>query len=161
MFSEYIANHPKLVIIIIILSLIISGYYASQSKIGVDTGRFELKNEPYRVYNRILKTFGGEGDKVIIVGISRNGYILNRSDIISILNFETDTDTKIEEAKKVGDYETLCRYHISEDYCLILVKKLIDDGKIDEARRMIEILKEEGINLEFLLKSKSFNPRFE
>ena len=88
MISEFIANHPKAVVLLILLSLIISGYYASQMKIGVSTGRFELKNEPYKIYNKILNTFGTEKDNVIVVCISKDGYIFNKDDILSILKLE-------------------------------------------------------------------------
>ena len=95
MISESIANHPKAVVLTILLSLIISGYYASQMKIGVSTGRFELKNEPYKIYNKILNTFGGEKDNVIIVSISKDGYIFNKSDILSILELESKLNESI------------------------------------------------------------------
>ena len=66
------------------------------------------------------------------------------------------------EALKRGDWEVLCRYHISMDYCYLYVKQLISLGKIKEARDVVERLKEEGVNLESLLKSTNdFNPPFE
>ena len=95
MISESIAKHPKAVVMMILLSLIISGYYAAQMKIGVSTGRFELKNEPYKVYNKILNTFGSEKDNVIVVSISRDGYIFNKNDILSVLQLESKLNGRI------------------------------------------------------------------
>ena len=106
MISELIANHPKAVVLTILLSLIISGYYASQMKIGVSTGRFELKNEPYQVYNKILNTFGAEKDNVIIVSISKDGYIFNKDDILSVLRLEEELNKSIPDmfVQSVVDY---------------------------------------------------------
>ncbi len=96
MISEIIARHPRLVVAIILLSLIISGYYASQMKIGVSTGRFELKNQSYKIYNKILNTFGSEEDNVILVCISKDGYIFHKDDILSILRLEEKLKEDVE-----------------------------------------------------------------
>lgn len=88
MLSEYIAKYPKAVVFAILVSLIFSGYYAAQMKIGVDTGRFELKNNAYKTYEKIVDTFGTEGDNVIIVGVSKTGYALHKENILNALKLE-------------------------------------------------------------------------
>ncbi len=105
-FAEYIAKYPKLVIIVVILSLLISGYYAAQVKIGVDTGNFELKNEEYQTYKKIVQKFGSEADDVIIVAVSKDGYILNREDMQSILRLEMaiSNSTESEYNESLVDY---------------------------------------------------------
>ena len=71
-------------------------------------------------------------------------------------------EREVREAMKHGDYRTLCKYHISRDYCLLYAKELIEKGKISEARELIRNLKEEGMDLTSLLRSKSeINPPFE
>lgn len=106
MFSEFIAGHPKTIILLVILSLLFSGFYASQVRIGVDTGRFELRNSAYRTYRDIVNTFGSEEDNVIVVAISHNGSVLKRENIIAMLNLEEklDNGTKIHSMQSIADY---------------------------------------------------------
>ena len=114
MFARFIARYPKLVIIIVVSSLIISGYYASQIKIGVNSGRFELKNSVYQTYKKILHTFGSESDNVIIVSVSKNGNIFNLSDMQNILRLEMaiDKNISVENIDSIVDY-VMAGIHIS------------------------------------------------
>ena len=105
MYGKIIVEHPKFVVSLIILSIIISGYYASNIKIGVDTGRFELKNKSYRTYNKILNTFGSEKDDVIIVAVSKDGYALNKKDILQVLNVERElNNSNISSIQSLAGY---------------------------------------------------------
>ena len=105
MYGKIIVEHPKFVVSLIILSIIISGYYASNIKIGVDTGRFELKNKSYKTYNKILNTFGSEKDDVIIVAVSKDGYALNKKDILQVLNVERElNNSNISSIQSLAGY---------------------------------------------------------
>jgi len=71
-------------------------------------------------------------------------------------------EREVKEAMRTGNLEVLCKYHLSTEYCMLYVKKLIDSGNIVKARELIKKLKEENIDLTYLLKSSSeLNPPFE
>ncbi len=142
MISEIIAKHPRLVVAIILLPLIISGYYASQMKIGVSTGRFELKNEPYKVYNKILNTFGSEEDNVILVCISKDGYIFHKNDVLGILNLEEKLNESVENmtVQSLVDYMVMgihilkFQHNLSPSLNVSIDRRIWDDiYKIEDA----------------------------
>ncbi len=119
-FGEYIAKHPKLIIILVILSLFISGYYASQVRVGVNTGRFELKNDAYETYRNIVHTFGSELDNVIIVCVSEDGSVFHKQDMLHILKLENKINNTVEVASisSVIDYVATGMHILSEYHAL-------------------------------------------
>ncbi len=106
MFGEFIAEHPKGIIILVVLSILISGYYASQARIGVNTGRFELKNDAYKNYENIIRTFGSEEDNVLVVCISHNSTAIEKNNVISMLELENqiDENVNVTSINSVADY---------------------------------------------------------
>ncbi len=158
MYGKFIAEHPKLVVSLVILSTVISGYYASSIKIGVDVGRFELKNKPYQTYNKILNTFGSEKDNVIIVSVSKDGYALNREDILQILNVEK----RINESSNISSLQSLADY-IAAGLKLLEIQNSLPsnvnitiDGRVFED---MEKIKDAISNYEYMNKSENSSIR--
>jgi len=119
-FAEFISRHPRLVISIVVISILITGYYASQVKIGVSTGSFQLKNSAYKTYKKILSTFGSETDDVLVVTVSKDGYIFNRGDIESILQFEMKMKNEVHTVSN----ESLINYVLTGMHLINITESL-------------------------------------
>ena len=71
-------------------------------------------------------------------------------------------DKEVKKAIKNEDYRILCKYNISNDYCILYIKKLIDKGRIKEARKVSEKLMEKGIDTrDFFRSENEIKPPFE
>ncbi len=152
MFSEFIARHPKAILILVVFSLLISGYYASQVRIGVDTGRFELKNEAYKTYQNIVKTFGSEEDNVIVVCISRDGSILHKGDLINIIELED----RIEGGANISSMQSIADYVASGIHILNSLNELPENISISIDSRVfadLDKMKDAVGNYEYVLNN--------